>query len=77
MLAERQFCRLEGREFSAESEWSGLTSNGLDLGLGLLLETYRLASISVLASNLHSGPNSCMFVILRRAGDAQNALNGR
>ena len=60
------------RAFSAESEWSGLTSDRLDLELGLLLETYRLAS-SVLAS-LHSRPNSCMFLILRRAEDAQNAF---
>ena len=72
MSVKRKFCRLEGRAFSAESEWSGLTRDRLDLELGLLSETYRLAR-TVLPS-LHSRPNSYMFVILRRAEDAQNAF---
>ena len=44
MSAERKYW-LEGQAFSAESEWSGLTSDRLDLELALLLETYSISTV--------------------------------
>ena len=73
MLAKRKFYRLEGRGFSAESEGSGLTSDGLDLGwVGFIVGNIQIGQ--QWPGRLHSRPNSCMFVILRRAEDAQNAF---